>query len=1531
MVVTMLPVSSIAEVIHTTEKTSGEIIHFEPLAKTEIAVSPGIPAADLELPETLIATVRIAKPAQDSGESASSEQSDTQDSSTVSDNGSTTPATDDSDGQPTGTPSDAQEPSAGGDHGGTIQIQAATGSAINAEIGKQKETGEYADPEWEETTVDIQVTWACADYDMDTNGDYVFTPVIEDYTVSTELPEITVIVGTPAFAAPAAIQAMGAPAPNASYDLWVGETKVTATGAVSGSDITGTVTYDADTKILTLSNATITSAYTNNNNTYGIYSTGPLSIELEGNNTITPADNGSAGESHAVYGGGDLTISGSGTFTASGGSGTNSSGIYATTVSIEESAEVTANGGTVTDNSYGIYATTVSIEENAKVTANGGTVTTTHMGRRSSGIYAITAVSIEGSAVVTATGGTATATGGSSYGTFGDNAVTISGTANVKATSGTSNLGYGIYIFDGTLTIQDGAEVEATGTSSTSSSYGIFSRKGDITINKSTVTAESGTAPTSYGIYANNGNITIRSGEVTAKGVKAAMNKAPDLASVQVMADADITGSNASPVTLASNNIATYKYIKMEPAQGIPEQFNLAPGGTYYFDLSGEKVNIGTVNANLPDTILHYVPFTYAGTVNAYSLDSNSSGSKTASANATASDRSLFVGDYNIGYSINWNNLNTADLIFGKPFDANYELRSLSAGSSNADSKGSPATNEWDQILDKSKSTDNESGWIKNWNSGYSWAQDTSQLDSDFRVARGSLTVSYWGTGRSSLQDWEVGFRPALEVLNPDTLGDEGLKAVTLKLNGGKLKNSTEDIKIICSGGSFKAPSGDGLTPPDDKPFSGWKDTASNTIYAAGSTVPNTVTGLIAQWKAPIIMIPIPTANADLKWTGNEQTGVNAGTGYSLSGTVVATAVDDYNATATLLPGYEWNDGTTAVINISWSIAKADGSPAPTGLSGVAPRSAGGTDGKITGTTAVMEYADNASFAGAHDCTATETTGLSAGTYYVRLKATATREAGAYTTVTVVPDPDLAIVAAAKTATENASYGNMTQAAATNEEAIKAALMSTAQTVIGNSDISVTITQASYTLPIAGTSAIHGGTNGIYTFTVTVAKGSQSETTVQKTITITATPYTGGTGGGGGNSGGTNTPASSSKPTEPVTGSTENKATGDGKGNANVSLTDKNIIDTIADAKAEAVKKGVNAGDITAVIHVTTGGTDVNTVTVNLPKTTQEQVIDNKISSVQLVIDRPDLTIGMNLAAVTEINRQAKADVQLSATRMDNTKLSGDAKAAIGNRPAYELQAIYGSGKSVTDFGKGSVSVEIPYTLQKGEIAGNVYAVYVDAKGKVTYLTDSSYDTRRGTVMFSTSHFSTYGIAYKDSSDFTDIDGHWAKNDILFVANRGLMTGTSVTTFSPNGSMTRGMFVTALGRLADADVSSVTKSSFTDVKANAYYMSYIEWGVKHNILVGIGDGKFDPDGLVTREQMAVIMDRYATSIGFNLPEVYAQSTFADNAKIGTWAAPSVKRIQMAGIIQGKSNNLYGPQGAATRAEVSAVLRRFVEQ
>lgn len=162
------------------------------------------------------------------------------------------------------------------------------------------------------------------------------------------------------------------------------------------------------------------------------------------------------------------------------------------------------------------------------------------------------------------------------------------------------------------------------------------------------------------------------------------------------------------------------------------------------------------------------------------------------------------------------------------------------------------------------------------------------------------------------------------------------------------------------------------------------------------------------------------------------------------------------------------------------------------------------------------------------------------------------------------------------------------------------------------------------------------------------------------------------------------------------------------------------------------------------------------------------------------------------------------------------------------------------------------------------------------------------------------------------------------------MVSRRLLDGTSKDKFSPNTAMTRGELITALGKLASIDVSSYTKSSFCDVKDDAYYMGYIEWASKNNILNGVGNNKFAPDQSITREHMALILQSFSKVIGYTLPRVHVENTFDDNGKISTHAIEAVKQMQMAGIIRGKNSNLFDPQGTVTRAEVSAILRRFVE-
>ncbi|MEL7565575.1 MAG: S-layer homology domain-containing protein [Clostridiales bacterium] len=429
----------------------------------------------------------------------------------------------------------------------------------------------------------------------------------------------------------------------------------------------------------------------------------------------------------------------------------------------------------------------------------------------------------------------------------------------------------------------------------------------------------------------------------------------------------------------------------------------------------------------------------------------------------------------------------------------------------------------------------------------------------------------------------------------------------------------------------------------------------------------------------------------------------------------------------------------------------------------------------------------------------------------------------------------------------------------------------------------------------------------------------------------------GGSGSGGGSSSNDNsspvivTPPAPDKPNSPTQGEIKVSGTVDSKGNVIVNITGKTVTDAFDKALAEAKKNGTEQNGITVVLHVDTGSKTGSNVTVNLPKAVQDTIIEKKIVNTIVVVDNPDIRIGMDLTTVQEINKQAKSDVNITATRGDSGKLTGDAKKAIGSRPVFDLKVNYGNGKTVSSFGAGSVSVTIPYTLGANEKAGNVQAVYVDSKGKVHWLINSVYDSVKKVLRFSTNHFSTYGIGYMQTNTaFKDIAGHWAKEDIEFVVSRGLFSGTSETKFSPNAAMTRGMFVTVLGRLASADVSGYAKSSFSDVKSDAYYMGYIEWASKNNIVNGIGNGKFAPDQSITREQMAVIMSNYAKTTGYTLPKVHVENIFADNGKISAYAKEAVKQMQMAGVISGKNGNLFDPQGTATRAEVSAVLRRFVE-
>lgn len=285
------------------------------------------------------------------------------------------------------------------------------------------------------------------------------------------------------------------------------------------------------------------------------------------------------------------------------------------------------------------------------------------------------------------------------------------------------------------------------------------------------------------------------------------------------------------------------------------EQFALAPGGRYYFDLSAMNIP-GTVNSTLDggtqtDGTLHYVPFTYVGTVDAYSLDS------AADTDTTSYEHSLFIANYNVTHFVSWDALDKQGLIFGKTYSSgsiDYTMRAPSAGTAyngHYGESGIPANNEWDTILKKSgqDSEDNTTGYIKNWWPMASWGQDTWSNDTWSRTLRGytSAHFCYGHPATGSIED--LGFRPVLEL--PTGLAADNLKVVelrTVKFMPGEQQNW---INIIVKNGeSFKAPAAEGLPRPDGISADAqlwWVDENSN-FYKPGDTVPADVSALTALW-----------------------------------------------------------------------------------------------------------------------------------------------------------------------------------------------------------------------------------------------------------------------------------------------------------------------------------------------------------------------------------------------------------------------------------------------------------------------------------------------------------------------------------------------------------------------------------------------------------------------------------------------------------------------------------------------------------
>lgn len=461
---------------------------------------------------------------------------------------------------------------------------------------------------------------------------------------------------------------------------------------------------------------------------------------------------------------------------------------------------------------------------------------------------------------------------------------------------------------------------------------------------------------------------------------------------------------------------------------------------------------------------------------------------------------------------------------------------------------------------------------------------------------------------------------------------------------------------------------------------------------------------------------------------------------------------------------------------------------------------------------------------------------------------------------------------------------------------------------------------------------------GSFTLTATATVKAIAIKSGMRDSDVLTVTFTRQTSGGGSYSGSSSDSSSGSAavvimpekgPNQPVTAAATVTAATGANGVASGSIPDKTVADAIAKALDEAIKQGKIANGIGVALNV-----KMPESVSSLRLTLSQAALYNMISSnVQSFETRCGIAyLNFDREALQEIQKQSAGSVTISLTPA--TRLSNEAKALIGTRPVYNITISYvqdGKRVNITSLGKGSAILAIPYTPGQNEAVGWLFGVHVDDQGNATPVTESSYDTNSRSIIFSTNHFSMFGVGYTSPIEkYTDIATHWARESSDYTVGRGLFSGTTDTKFSPNMAMNRGMLVTILGRQAGADERDDKTSSFSDVAAGRYYLPYIEWAYEKGIVQGVGNHIFAPERAVTREEIALILQNYAQATGFTLPVIREAITFADSSDIGSSYRDAVKAMQQAGIMMGEQNNNFNPKASATRAEVSSMLYRYIK-
>lgn len=478
----------------------------------------------------------------------------------------------------------------------------------------------------------------------------------------------------------------------------------------------------------------------------------------------------------------------------------------------------------------------------------------------------------------------------------------------------------------------------------------------------------------------------------------------------------------------------------------------------------------------------------------------------------------------------------------------------------------------------------------------------------------------------------------------------------------------------------------------------------------------------------------------------------------------------------------------------------------------------------------------------------------------------------------------------------------------------------TSASTVGGTSLNVTTATYSPNVSIDGTYYYYC----VLTNTNNAATGAKTATTTSAVSKVTVNAASGGGSSSSGGISATPTTGDSGSSTN-TTGNTVTTTTtissvtgSDGK--ASCAVTGNQINTAISEIAAKSTQDNV-----TSVIKIDVkADNSAKSVETTIPKAALGDVADSNIQ--YLTLSNPIAAITFDQNTLAGISNAASGDVNITASNVDVNTLSESIQEKVGDHPVYNFSVTSGNN-TISQF-SGSVSVEIPYKLADGEDANDVVIYYINASGALEIVQNCYYDEESGKIKFNTDHFSRYAVGYNEVS-FSDVSG-WCKDYVNYLAARGIITGSGEGKFAPSANITRAEFAQILANMSGADLSSYISSSFSDVNTSAWYSKAVAWAYAEGIVLG-ADGKFNPNACITRQDIALMLARYAEKIAkTTLDETVNAVTFADQSKISAYAKAAVSTMQQAGIIGGRSNNTFDPQANATRAEASKMIALLLQ-